>query len=148
MMTNPHTHHHTPSTSSTLSHTTTDSFNPGLAGIALAKGLHYLKSRLDWSGTKIARLLHLPPNTLNLWLKQGCVPLHSELFSPDIQAIIHLLAIHRSLEAMFDDPAHQLAWLMTPHPDLNAAPHALMSESFDGLIFVRQYLDYVRGKGA
>lgn len=147
-MASPTTHHHAQAKSLAMPQPTSDSFNPGIAGIALAKGLLYLKSRLGWSGTKIARLLHLPANTLNLWLKQGCVPLHSEVLSPDIQAIIHLLAIHRSLEAMFDDPTHQIAWLMTHHPDINTIPHAMMSESFDGLIFIRQYLDYARGKGA
>ena len=111
-------------------------------------GLRYLKSRLGWSGTKIASVLHLPSNTVNTWLKNGIVPISNSVLQPDIQAIIHLLAIHRSLEAMFDDPSHQGIWLSTLHPELNVIPEKLMGESIDGLIFIRQYLDYVRGRGA
>jgi hypothetical protein len=123
-------------------------FNPKVTGRAIADGLDYLKNRLAWSGTQIARILHLPPNTLNTWLKNGIVPLSSPRLHPDIQAIIHLLAIHRSLEAMFENPAHQRAWLTTLHPELDVIPQDRMSQSIDGLIFIRQYLDYIRGRGA
>lgn len=127
---------------------TSSKFDPLLAGRAIVDGLKYLKSRLAWSGTKIANVLHLPPNTVNTWLKNGIVPISNSVLQPDIQAIIHLLAIHRSLEAMFDDPSHQRIWLSTLHPELNVIPEKLMGESIDGLIFIRQYLDYVRGRGA
>ncbi len=133
---------------SSLLGTTSLKFDPLLAGQAIVDGLEYLKKRLDWSGTKIANVLHLPPNTVNTWLKNGIVPIGNGLLQPDIQAIIHLLAIHRSLEAMFDDSFHQCIWLATPHPELNVIPEKLMGESIDGLIFIRQYLDYVRGRGA
>jgi hypothetical protein len=123
-------------------------FDPLLAGQAIVDGLRYLQDRLEWSGIKIATILHLPPNTLNTWLKNGSVPINNISLHPDIQAIIHLLAIHRSLEAMFDDPLHQQAWLSTLHPELNVIPEKLMGKSIDGLIFIRQYLDYVRGRGA
>jgi len=124
-------------------------FNSSQAGQALVDGIHYLKNRLEWSGTKIANILHLPANTVNTWLKNGCIPMSSSpLLHPDIQVILHLLAIHRSLEAMFHDPAHQRAWLSTPHPELNVIPEKIMGESINGLLFIRQYLDYVRGRGA
>lgn len=124
-------------------------FNPSNAGRALVEGIHYLKNRLEWSGTKIAKILHLPANTVNTWLKNGYIPMsNSPLLHPDIQVIIHLLAIHRSLEAMFNDPSHQRAWLSTQHPELNIIPEKMMGESINGLIFIRQYLDYVRGRGA
>ena len=123
-------------------------FNHELAGHAIVDGLQYLKIRLDWSGTKIAKTLHLPANTMNTWLKNGMVPINSDVLHPDTQVVIHLLAIHRSLEAMFDNPLHQRAWLSTFHPELNTIPEKLMGESIDGLIFIRQYLDYVRGRGA
>ena len=147
---------HTPSSkhpkslqgTSPLMDATTAPFDPALAGYAIVDGLQYLKNRLDWSGTKIARILHLPANTVNTWLKNGMVPLSGHILHPDIQVVIHLLAIHRSLEAMFDNPAHQQVWLSTHHPELNAIPEVLMGESVDGLIFTRQYLDYIRGRGA
>jgi hypothetical protein len=123
-------------------------FDAKSAGQAIISGLDYLKSRLDWSGTKIANILHLPANTLNTWIKNGIVPISSAILQPDIQAVIHLLAIHRSLEAMFEEPLHQQAWLATYHPELSIIPEQLMAESIDGLIFIRQYLDYVRGRGA
>jgi hypothetical protein len=128
--------------------TITGKFDAKLAGQALVDGLAYLKNRLAWSGTKIATILHLPANTVNTWLKNGNIPLHNAMLSPDHQAIIHLLAIHRSLEAMFDNPGHQQAWLTTFHPQLHAIPEALMAESIESLIFTRQYLDYIRGRGA
>lgn len=123
-------------------------FDPSVAGLAIVDGLKYLKNRLDWSGTKIANILHLPPNTVNTWLKNGVIPISNVMLHPDIQVIIHLLAIHRSLEAMFDNPAHQRVWLSTFHPELNVIPEKLMGKSVEGLIFIRQYLDYARGRGA
>ena len=131
-----------------LDTTVSPRFDPTIAGRAIIDGLNYLKNRLGWSGTKIATLLHLAPNTVNTWLKNGSVPISHATLHPDIQVIIHLLAIHRSLEAMFDDPTHQQLWLSTPHPELNVIPEKLMGKSIDGLIFIRQYLDYVRGRGA
>lgn len=139
---------HSKSQKSRVVKITSSAFNPMLAGQAIVDGLNYLKSQLNWSGTKIATLLHLPPNTVNTWLKNGTVPINSAILQPDIQAIVHLLAIHRSLEAMFDDALHQKAWLSTMHPELNVIPEKLMSESIEGLIYIRQYLDYVRGRGA
>ncbi len=118
-------------------------FDPTLAGQAIISGLEYVKNRLHWSGTKIARILHLPANTVNTWLKNGVVPISNKQLPPDIQAIVHLLAIHQNLEAMFEDSSHQRMWLSTLHPELHAIPEKLMSESIAGLIFVRQYLDYV-----
>ena len=123
-------------------------FDPDLAGRAIVDGLEYLKRRLGWSGTKIAHILHLPPNTVNTWLKKGVVPISNSVLQPDIQVIAHLLSIHRSLEAMFEDCSHQRIWLSTLHPELKSIPEKLMGESIDGLIYIRQYLDYVRGRGA
>lgn len=127
---------------------TPSGFNPKVAGHAVVDGLDYLKSRWSWSGSKIARILHLPANTVNTWLKNGSVPIFSHCLQPDVQAVVHLLAIHRSLEAMFENPLHQCAWLTTEHPMLGIIPEDTMAESIDGLIFIRQYLDYARGRGA
>lgn len=136
------------SSTSLLAGTNLGGFDPKMAGQAIVDGLEYLKSRLEWSGSKVARVLHLPSNTVNTWLKNGVVPIHNASLQPDVQAVIHLLAIHRSLEAMFENPIHQRAWLVTMHPELGVIPEKLMSESIDGLIFIRQYLDYARGRGA
>jgi hypothetical protein len=123
-------------------------FNPAVAGAAIVEGLVYLKKQLDWSGTKVASILHLPANTVNTWLKNGVVPISSARLHPDIQAVIHLLAIQRNLEGMFENPLLQRAWLSTHHPELNEIPEKLMAESLDGLILVRHYLEDLRGRGA
>ena len=153
-MQTPTPHHHPPKTpkptqeKSPFADQLAVKFDPTLASRAVVEGLEYLKTRLDWSGRKIATILHLPANTVTTWLKNGSVPINSAALQPDVQAIIHLLAIHRSLEAMFADPLHQRAWLATHHPDLNVIPEKRMGESIEGLIFIRQYLDYIRGRGA
>lgn len=116
-------------------------FNPKIASHAIVDGLKYLQNRMGWSGRKIANILHLPPSTINAWLKKGAVPLHDCNLRPEIQAIVHLLAIHRSLESMFENPIHQGAWLTTIHPELGMAPEKIMGESMEKLIFIRQYLD-------
>ncbi len=132
----------------TISAETPSGFNPKTAGKALAKALNYIKNQWGWSGSKIAEVLHLNSRTLNAWLKNKSVPVESAALSPDIQAIVHLVAIHRSLSAMFASELHQKAWLETSHPELKSSPLEKMSESFDGLLLVRQYLDYSRGRGA
>lgn len=124
-----------------------DGLNPTKASEAVADGLRYLKDQWDWNGSQIARVLHLSPTTINGWIRRRIVPI-SRNITPDVQAVVHLLAVHRSLASMFSEPFHQLQWLETSHPDLGVAPLNKMSESMAGLIHVRQYLDFVRGRGA
>ncbi len=123
-------------------------FNSTKASEALADGLRYLKDHWNWNGSKIARVLHLSPTTINGWMRRGTIPLSGKNITPEIEAVIHLLAVHRNLASMFSEPFHQLEWLTTSHPDLGIAPLNKMSESLAGLIHVRQYLDFVRGRGA
>lgn len=126
----------------------TAGLNPTKASEAIADGLLYLKDQWDWNGSKIARILHLSPTTINGWMRRKIVPISSNIITPEIEAVVHLLAIHRSLASMFSESYHQLQWLETSHPDLGVAPLDKMSESLAGLIQVRQYLDFVRGRGA
>ena len=122
--------------------------NPGKASEALADGLQYLRDQWSWNGSKIARVLHLSPTTINGWIRRGIIPISGKNIPPEVEAVIHLLAVHRSLASMFSEPFHQLQWLATSHPDLGITPLSKMSESLAGLIQVRQYLDFVRGRGA
>lgn len=122
--------------------------NPKKASEAIADGLLYLKDQWDWNGSKIARILHLSPTTINGWMRRKIVPISINNITPEIEAVIHLLAIHRSLASMFSVSYHQLQWLETSHPDIGIAPLDKMSESVAGLIQIRQYLDFVRGRGA
>ena len=126
----------------------TGSLDPAKASEAIADGLRYLKDQWGWNGSKIARVLHLAPTTINGWIRRRIVPVSKGNIPPEVEAVIHLLAIHRNLASMFSEPFHQLQWLATSHPDLGIAPFGRMSESLAGLIQVRQYLDFVRGRGA
>ncbi len=119
-----------------------------LASEALADGLRYLKEQWNWNGSKIAKVLHLSPTTVNGWMRKRTVHFSGRVISPEVEAVIHLLAIHRSLAAMFADSFHQIQWLMTEHPDFGVSPVSKMSDSIAGLILIRQYLDFVRGRGA
>lgn len=118
------------------------------AETAVYEGLAYLKRKWEYTTAEVARLLRIPQTTLAGWLQKERVPVGKPPFDPTIEAVIHLLAIHRSLDAMFTAPEGQTAWLETPHPALGAAPIDLMRKSTEGLVFVRRYLDYARGRGA
>jgi hypothetical protein len=138
-----------PTTQTQASPTQGTRLDPAVASKALADSLIYLRDRWKWNGSKIARALHLSPTTVNGWLRMRTIPITGSALSNDVQAVIHLIAIHRSLEAMFADPFHQVEWLNTQHPDLdNTAPLEKMTSSMADLISLRQYLDYVRGRGA
>jgi hypothetical protein len=127
---------------------TSTRLNESLASEAVIDGLKYLQTQWKWKGTDIGRVLHIPPTTINGWFRKGSLRV-SEPISPEVQLVIHLLAIHRNLSAMFSEPFHQIEWLNSPHPDFSGiSPVERMTESAQGLIFVRQYLDYVRGRGA
>lgn len=126
-------------------------FDRIVAGQALASALQYLQKRLDWSGTKIATILNLAPATVNNWLSNGNVPIGAksvETLSPDIQAVVHLLAIHRALETIFNNQTHQIAWLTTFNPYIDSIPEILMGESVEGLICIRHYLEDAAERGA
>lgn len=115
---------------------------------ALAKAVSYMIKDLGWSNSEFAKILHLKPRTINSWLQSGKIPVDRRAPSPEIQAIIHAIAIHRSLSSMFEDPRLKKEWISTKHPDLNATPKEFMAKSIDGLMDLRRYLDYVRGRGA
>ena len=115
---------------------------------AVYEALQFLRSNWKLSGSMLAKLVHLPVNTMNLWLSKKRVPIGSPPFDPRAEALLNLLAIHRSLNAMFSEPANQLAWLKTRHPELGGVPLEKIQESLSGLFLVRQYLDYTRGRGA
>jgi len=118
------------------------------AARAIWEALAFLAASWGFSGSEIARLIHSRPTTVNGWLANHRVPIGSPPFTPDHEALLHLLAIHRSLDAMFSTPKHQVAWLKTKHPDLGVIPLERIKQSMEGLIFIRQYLDYIRGRGA
>jgi hypothetical protein len=116
-------------------------------GQALAEALSFLKDQWNWSGNDLWEVTHIPPNTINNWISNKLVPVETP-YSNNVQVILHLLSIHKNLDSIFENPENQLLWLKTLHPDFHKAPIEQMKESLEGLIGVRQYLDYVRGRGA
>ena len=115
---------------------------------AVYEAVEFLRSSWKFSGSTLAKLLHVPANTVNLWISKKRIPVGAPPFDPRAEALLNLLAIHRSLHAMFSESANQLAWLKTRHPELGFVPLEKIQESINGLFLVRQYLDYVRGRGA
>jgi hypothetical protein len=122
--------------------------NPELVGEAVYDALNYMIHSWGYSHSKIAKLLRLPVSTVNTWLRSKRVPFGKPPYTPVEDAVLQLIAIHKSLSAMFSDPRDQTAWLETPHPELGTAPAAKIEQSTEGLVYVRQYLDYIRGRGA
>ena len=115
---------------------------------AIYEALRHLMADWDLGDSEAAGVLHLHSNTIKKWLADKSIPMGKPPFAPHHEALLHLLAIHRSLSAMFSKPENQRAWLMAMHQDFGVAPLEKMRESMEGLILVRQYLDYVRGRGA
>src|SRR5436190_987038 len=103
---------------------------------AVYEAVEFLRSSWKLSGSTLAKLLHLPVNTVNLWLSKKKIPIGAPPFDPREEALLNLLAIHRSLHAMFSEPANQLAWLKTRHPELGVAPLEKIRESAGGLLLV------------
>jgi hypothetical protein len=119
------------------------------ASQALAEALILIKRDWGLSDEQISRFIHIPRPTVNHWLKQKRVPVEKPgAFTPTTEAVLHLIAIHRSLFSMFDLPDRQKAWIFTPHPVMKESPADIMNRSVEGLCYVRRYLDYLRGRGA
>lgn len=119
------------------------------ASRAVAEGLIYLKKTWDISDEEISSYLHIPRTTISNWIRSVHVPVQKPgAFTPDTEAVLHLLSVHRSLFAMFSSPERQKEWLATEHPVLKERPADMMRRSVEGLSHVRRYLDYARGRGA
>mgnify|MGYP001589189512 CR=1 FL=1 len=115
----------------------------------LSKALGRAQGRWLLSNKTMAALLHVAPNTYGLWINKEEVPAGGIPYRPETEAVIALLAIHRSLSAMFSNPQDQLLWLTTTHPSLQSkSPLQFAMSSLANLFQLRSYLDFVRGRGA
>jgi len=106
---------------------------------AAYEALDFLRGAWGLNGSQLAKLLHLPTNTVKGWFLKKRLPV-----GRPPEALLDILAIHRSLYMMFTEPANQLAWLRTKHPSLSFVPIEKIRESGNGRLFVRQYLSYLR----
>lgn len=117
-----------------------------IKGQALYDALMYLHNEYNWSGRKIEKILNIRPYSTTKWVQKECVPYRNKP-SKAVLSLIHLLAIHKSLASIFKDPKKQLAWLHAYHPQLQRVPICIIEESTEGLVFVRQYLEYISTRG-
>lgn len=94
----------------------------------------------------LAEVLKKDRSRLTEWRKKGRLP---EKLQPETKELLqNVLAIYRSLGAMFANKQDQIQWLQTDHPSLRGTPLHRMRSSMQGLFEVRAYLDYIRGRGA
>lgn len=114
---------------------------------ALYEALKAIKDDLSLSDAQIGKYLHIAKTTVNLWLNKKSVPYSSTAPSNDVERLINFVAIHRNLYSFFRKPEGRKEWLHVFRPDLKDIPHALMEKSFEELLKVRKYLDYMRGRG-
>ncbi len=116
---------------------------------AVGKVLGRIQQDWGFANVAMARLLHVKANTYGQWLKQGRVPLGKPPWPADMESVITVMAIHRSLGAMFRSPQDQVLWLQEVHPDFSGlSPLESAVRSVAGLYYLKAYLDYVRGRGA
>ncbi len=114
----------------------------------LGKALMQLQGSWNFTNVEMARLIRIKPNTYGLWKTKKEVPFQAPPYSTEIELIIALLSIFRSLGAMFVSATDQVLWLKTPHPRFGRAPLEFAKTSCENLFFLKHYLDYVRGRGA
>jgi hypothetical protein len=109
------------------------------------KAISRLAQRWDLKQRDLAKILGVDPGTITRWSQHTEIPSKDRRLRESLQS---LLAVHRSLGALFVNLDDQRQWLQTEHPVLREAPLAMMRRSLEGMITLRQYLDYVRGQGA
>jgi hypothetical protein len=125
------------------------SLDPERAQSILWKALKGLQDRWDFTNLDMAKLLHVRANTYGNWMARTKVPFQRPPFSPETELVVTVLSIYRSLGAMFSSHKDQTLWLTTTHPDFQRlSPLAFAQKSCENLFYLKNYLDYVRGRGA
>lgn len=114
----------------------------------VCKVISRIQKSWQFTNAQMARLLHTRANTYGLWLKKKRIALGKPPFTADMQVVISLIAIHRSLTALMQNPKDQVLWLSSPHPDFNGvSPLEFAKHSCANLFYLKSYLDYLRGLG-
>ncbi|MBC7531128.1 MAG: DUF2384 domain-containing protein [Oligoflexus sp.] len=112
---------------------------------AVYKAIFTFKEDTGLTYEDLSEILGKDGSTWKRWNRDKAIPLKDKHLR---EAVSHFIAIFRSLGAMFGNKNDRTLWLKTEHPDFEKSPLALMMQDFRGLIQVRTYLDYVRGRGA
>lgn len=114
----------------------------------LHKTIAHIQGAWAFTNAEMADFLHTKPNTYGYWLQKERIPLGKSL-SPEMELVVALMAIYRSLGAMFVSAKDQVLWLRTPHPDFaHQSPLDFAKSSAENFFYLRSYLDYIRGRGA
>jgi uncharacterized protein (DUF2384 family) len=115
---------------------------------ALAKMITRLFDRWDLDSREQAALLGLSSgtrSTVSRYRKGAPLPLHQDL----LDRVGHLLGIHLALRLIFPQN-RQLAysWIKTPNRrfDGKTPLEVMLGEGFLGVVMVRRYLDFERGR--
>jgi len=115
----------------------------------LWKALKRVQDHWEYSNAALSRFIHVKPNTYGNWMKNQSVPIGKSPYSPEVELVITLLAIYRSLGAMFISHQDQVIWLETCHPHFyNLSPLEYAQKSCENVFYLKKYLDYIRGRGA
>ena len=112
------------------------------------KAISNIQNKWELNAAEMARLLHAKAPTFHSWKERGEVPVSQAPLSPDMEVVVAIIAIYRSLSAMFANPKDQVAWLTSKHPEFQVPPLKFAEASSPNLFQLRSYLDYVRGRGA
>ncbi|QQR80470.1 MAG: hypothetical protein IPJ69_14425 [Deltaproteobacteria bacterium] len=118
-------------------------------GKTLHKALTRLQETWGFTNAEMAKTLHLKANTYGNWIKSGEIPVGKPPYAPEIEILVTLIAIFRSLGSMFQKFSDQVLWLETPHPHFQkASPLQFAQATCENLFYLRHYLDYARSRGA
>jgi hypothetical protein len=112
------------------------------------KSIARIQERWGFNAASMARLLHTKPPTFHSWKEREEIPVSQPPLTPDMEVVVAVIAIHRSLSAMFSNPHDQVAWLTAKHPTFEVTPIEFAIKSSANLFQLRSYLDFVRGRGA
>jgi hypothetical protein len=112
------------------------------------KAISNIQNKWELNASEMARLLHTKAPTFHSWKTREEVPISQKPLSPDMEVVVAVIAIYRSLSAMFSNPKDQIKWLNSKHPEFQTQPLKFAEESSPNLFQLRSYLDYVRGRGA
>lgn len=112
---------------------------------ALLKTLKFIRTDWELSYEQMGEMTHIPGTTLQRWMSE---PTDFGSKKNELELLTHFISIHKSLTQMFGSKNNLNKWLNTQHPHLKAAPNELIKKSIEGLIMVRRYLDFQRGRGA